>query len=67
VLEVSDLPSPRISEAVPMNHLINWFVEGIDGALVILLGAALILSLLSSFFGPAKVRQWFTCGERWRW
>jgi hypothetical protein len=50
-----------------MNHLINWFVEGIDGALVILLGAALILSLLSSFFGPAKVRHWFTCGERWRW
>jgi hypothetical protein len=57
----------RISEAVLMNNLITWFVEGIDGALVILVGASFILLVLSSFFGPAKVRWWFTCGDRWRW
>jgi len=50
-----------------MNNLINWFVEGIDGALVILVSAAFILLALSSFFGPAKLRRWFTCGDRWRW
>jgi hypothetical protein len=50
-----------------MGNLINWFVEGIDGALVILVGAAFILSALWSLFGPAKVRWWFTCGDRWRW
>jgi hypothetical protein len=49
-----------------MNALINWFVEGIDGVLVILVCAAFILSALSSFFGRAKVRWWFTCGDRWR-
>jgi hypothetical protein len=56
-----------ISEAVLMNNLINWFVEGIDEALGILVGAAFILLALSSFFGPAKVRCWFTLGDRWRW
>jgi hypothetical protein len=50
-----------------MNALINWFVEGIDGVLVILVCAAFILLALSSFFGRAKVRWWFTCGDRWRW
>jgi multisubunit Na+/H+ antiporter MnhB subunit len=50
-----------------MNNLMTWFVEGIDGALVILVGASFILLVLSSFFGPAKVRWWFTCGDRWRW
>jgi hypothetical protein len=33
----------RISAAVLMNNLVNWFVEDIDGALAILVGAALIL------------------------
>jgi hypothetical protein len=50
-----------------MSHLINWFVEGIDGTLAILVGAAFLLSVLSSFFGRAKIRRWFTCGHRWRW
>jgi hypothetical protein len=50
-----------------MSHLINWFVEGIDGTLAILVGAAFLLPVLSSFFGPAKIRRWFTCGHRWRW
>jgi multisubunit Na+/H+ antiporter MnhB subunit len=49
-----------------MSNLINWFVEGIDGALAILVGAGFILLALSSLFGPAKVRWWFTCGDRWR-
>jgi hypothetical protein len=48
-----------------MNNLINWFVEGIDGALLILVSAAVILAALSAFFGPARVRWWLTCGERW--
>jgi len=43
-----------------MNNLINWFVEGVDGTLVILVGASFVLLALSSFFGPAKVRWWFT-------
>ena len=43
-----------------MNALINWLVEGIGGVLVILVGAVFILSALSSFFGPARVRWWFT-------
>jgi len=59
--------SQAILVAVLMNALINWFVEGIDGALVILVCAAFILLALSSFFGRAKVRWWFTCGDRWRW
>lgn len=50
-----------------MNNLITWFVEDIDGAFGILVVAALILLALSWFFGPAKVRRWFTCGDRWRW
>jgi hypothetical protein len=57
----------RLSEAMLMNNLINWFVEGIDGTLVILIAAAFVLLALSSFFGPARVRWWFTFGGRWRW
>jgi UDP-N-acetylmuramyl pentapeptide phosphotransferase/UDP-N-acetylglucosamine-1-phosphate transferase len=65
MLEACDLV--RVSEAVLMSNLINWFVEGIDGVLVIVVSATLILLALSSLFGPAKVRWWFTCGDRWRW
>jgi hypothetical protein len=49
-----------------MSNLINGSVEGIDGTLVILIAAAFVLLALSSFFGPARVRWWFTFGGRWR-
>jgi hypothetical protein len=52
---------------VLVNDLFNWFIEDIGGALGILVAAAFILLTLWSFFGPDKVRQWFTLGGRWRW
>jgi hypothetical protein len=41
MLEACDLA--RMFEAALMKNLVNWFAEGIDGALVILVSAAFIL------------------------